>query len=285
LKKFRMKACDAFLVLLAANLANLAFGQFYNVSVREWDRDFKKNKWSFIDRVAVERARNSVITNIFYTLYGGGMGPKLSNLLDVGCGEGVLSDFLHGPQRQKYYGVDVSSEAIKSARKRRSQEGPPTDPYANPINPNQFQVSSAADYTPPSGVTFGAIVFNEMLYYTDYAKIIPKFASFLEPPSAPANAAAATAGAAASDRREKGTPVSAAGSDAGVAGGQGGIMIISVWFSEGNEKMRDEIFNEARKHLEPVDVMELSGVSRNGAGPKAVKRKVNFRIECFRRRV
>lgn len=280
-----MKACDAFLVLLTANLARLAFGQFYNVSVREWDRDFKKNKWSFIDRVAVERARNSVITNIFYTLYGGGMGPKLSNLLDVGCGEGVLSDFLHGPQRQKYYGVDVSSEAIKSARKRRSQEGPPTDPYANPINPNQFQVSSAADYTPPAGVTFGAIVFNEMLYYTDYAKIIPKFAAFLEPPSAPANAAAATAGAAASDRREKGTPVSAAGSDAGVAGGQGGVMIISVWFSEGNEKMRDEIFNEARKHLEPVDVMELSGVSRNGAGPKAVKRKVNFRIECFRRRI
>jgi hypothetical protein len=39
--------------------------QYYNVSTREWDRDFKKNKWSFIDRVAVERARNSVITNIF----------------------------------------------------------------------------------------------------------------------------------------------------------------------------------------------------------------------------
>jgi len=269
-------------------LSSCVTSQFYNVTVREWDRDFKKNKWSFIDRVAVERGRNSLITNIFYTLYGGGGvgiggGSKLSKLLDVGCGEGVLSDFMVGPQRQQYFGVDVSAEAIKSARKRRSQAGPtsPTDAYF--ISPQQFQVASALEYIPPQGVTFGAIVFNEMLYYTDYSKVIQRFIPFLDPPTGSSSAAA---NSQLSDRREKGTPQSAAGSDGGVAGGQGGVIVISVWFSDdpGTAKMRDDIFSEARKHLDEVDFMDLHGVSRNGAGPNAVKRKVSFHIAAFKRR-
>ena len=275
-------ALQAGLFLLLAQV--VVHGQYYNVSVREWDRDFKKSKWSFIDKVAVERGRNSLITNIFYSLYGGGSGPKLSKLLDVGCGEGVLSDFMVGPQRQQYFGIDVSSEAIKTARKRRSQAGPSSPADAYFISPHQFQVGTAMEYTPPAGVTFGAIVFNEMLYYTDFSQVIPRFIQFLDPP-APASPATA-ASAAVQDRREKGTPASAAGTDAGVAGGQGGVIIISVWYSEDPSviKMKDDIFAVAKLHLEEVDCMDLTGVSRNGAGLNAVKRKVAFHVCAFRRR-
>ena len=260
--------------------------QYYNVSTREWDRDFKKNKWSFIDRVAVERGRNSIIINIFYALYGGGGHlSQPSNILDVGCGEGVLSDFLVGLQKQHYYGVDISSEAIKSARKRRSQEfQSSTAAVPHPIGSQQFQVGSALEYSPPPGITFGAIIFNEMLYYTDYSKVIQRYIQFLDAPTR-TGLSAASLNTPAPDRREKGTPYSAAGSEAGVAGGQGGVIIISVWYSEGNERMKDEIFAEAKRQMEEVDFMDLSGVSRNGAGPNAVKRRVSFRVACFRKRI
>lgn len=256
--------------------------QHYNISTREWDRDFKKNKWSFIDRVAVERGRNSLITNIMYSLYGGGSGATISNLLDVGCGEGVLSDFLHGQQLQHYYGIDISPEAIKSARKKRSRENASaTNPFF--LSSDHFQVAAAMDFVPPAGLTYGAIVFNEMLYYTDYSKVLQKYAAYLEPPIVAGSALARNMQSA--DRREKGTPQSSAGSTSGVVAGQGGVIIISVWFSEGNEKMRDDIFGEARRIFESVDQMELSGISRNGAGPKAAKRRVSFHIECFRMKV
>jgi len=282
-----MNSCGGLFLFLSLS-SFLVSSQYYNVSTREWDRDFKKNKWSFIDRVAVERGRNSLIINIFYALYGGG-GPlsssnpsQPSNILDVGCGEGVLSDFLVGLQRQHYYGVDISSEAIKSARKRRSQDAQSsTVPFS--IKSQQFQVASALEYTPPPGVTFGAIVFNEMLYYTDYSKVIQRYMQFLDAPSASPRTGLAAANTP--DRREKGTPYSAAGSEAGVAGGQGGVIIISIWYSEGNERMKDEIFAEAKRQMEEVDFMDLSGVSRNGAGPNAVKRKVSFRVACFRKRI
>jgi len=203
----------------------------------------------------------------------------MSNLLDVGCGEGVLSDFLMGPQRLKYFGIDVSSEAIKSARKRRSREsGLHSTNELYVIGPQQFQVAHALEYTPPPGVTYGAIVFNEMLYYTDYPRVLQRYISFLDPPDP------AMSGRLTPDRREKGTPQSAAGSEAGVAGGQGGVIIISVWYSDGNEKMKDEIFAEAKRQMEEVDFMDLNGVSRNGAGQNAVKRRVAFHVACFRRR-
>ena len=114
--------------------------------------------------MGVERARNSIIINLFYALYGGGGGggpptsysamgasgvgvgvgdetlppspgraasadhraalqqPPISRLLDVGCGEGTLSDFLVGPgQRAGYLGIDVSGEAVRQARGKRAR--------------------------------------------------------------------------------------------------------------------------------------------------------------------
>ena len=257
------------LLMLVSRVAGSAV--HYNITTKYWDWEFKKNKWAFIDKVAVERGRNSLITNIFYSLYGGGQasgeGGKLSKLLDVGCGEAVLSDFLMGAQRQQYFGIDISAEAIKNARKRRASAYSPANP--NSINPENLQVVPALDYKPPPGVSFGAIVFNEMLYYTDYGRVLEHYIPFLEQPSRPQHAGAATDG-----------PFGAL--EGGVSGGQGGVIIISCWYGETNEAMKDGIFKEAHRLLEPVDSMELSGSSWNQAKPKAPRRKVSFHIEALR---
>lgn len=261
----------AFWLLLAGAAASVVH---YNISTVYWDWEFKKNKWAFIDKVAVERGRNSLITNIFYSLYGGGAPPmhsapgaapfKIHKLLDVGCGEAVLSDFLTGPQKPHYHGIDISVEAIKNARKRRASNFDPANPTS--LNPENLQVAGALEFMPPAGTTFGAIVFNEMLYYTDYTQVLQHYIPFLEPPSG---------------ATPQGGP--AAGQEGGVAGGHGGVIIISCWYTMTNAAMKDGIFKEANRLLESIDSMELSGYSVELKAKKGTaQRKVWFHIEALR---
>ena len=42
-----------------------------------------------------------------------------SSVLDVGCGEGAISDFLSPVQNSRYVGVDLSKEAVQVAKNKR----------------------------------------------------------------------------------------------------------------------------------------------------------------------
>ena len=42
-----------------------------------------------------------------------------NHLLDVGCGEGALSDLFLGPNAHHYHGIDVSKVAIEKAKIKR----------------------------------------------------------------------------------------------------------------------------------------------------------------------
>jgi 2-polyprenyl-3-methyl-5-hydroxy-6-metoxy-1,4-benzoquinol methylase len=125
----------------------------YNFTEEDWNRQFSKGKWEYIGRVAVERARSSVIVGVF--------AKDKQRVLDVGCGEGLLSDYLTEEQRKHYTGIDISREAIKIAKKKR---------------PNRnFVVSTAEAYVPPA--PFDVVIFNEMLYYVDQESILKKYSS------------------------------------------------------------------------------------------------------------
>ena len=50
--------------------------------------------------------------------------PPNSSVLDVGCGEGAISDFLLPQQKARYVGIDISKEAIHLAKTRRGHHGP-----------------------------------------------------------------------------------------------------------------------------------------------------------------
>ena len=135
-----------------------AVSQHYNISEAVWDTQFSKGHWDYLAKNAIERARSSVISGVFALSYAAN-----GRLLDVGCGEGVLADYLTHKQRKQYLGIDVSKEAIKIASRRRAGL--------------QFLQADALTYVPPDGVTYDVIVFNEMLYYTDHKEILKKYSA------------------------------------------------------------------------------------------------------------
>jgi 2-polyprenyl-3-methyl-5-hydroxy-6-metoxy-1,4-benzoquinol methylase len=86
------------------------------------------------------------------------------SLLDVGCGEGALADYLNEEQKKNYVGIDLSKEAVRIAKEKRGFN---------------FIQASAETYTPLPGQSFDLIVFNEMLYYTDHVEILKRYEKFL----------------------------------------------------------------------------------------------------------
>lgn len=135
----------------------------YNISEKDWNNQFRKGKWKYLNDVGLERARNAIISGVFIQK----LSSSDSYILDVGCGEGTLSDFLHPNQRSLYQGIDLSSEAIHIANQKRPGLS--------------FTVASVEEFKPTQGKLYSVIVFNEMLYYVDHLSILTKFANFLAP--------------------------------------------------------------------------------------------------------
>jgi 2-polyprenyl-3-methyl-5-hydroxy-6-metoxy-1,4-benzoquinol methylase len=255
-------------LILLANVALLSHfvaaetkSQHYNISQEQWEKEYSKGQWEYLDRVAIERARNAIIVNMFYSVYGGGAYGSLragnpryqgsdsskSNevdlILDVGCGLGTLSDYLHGPQRDAYLGLDLSNKAVEKARKVRSTPSP--DGHGQPLKESQFKQSDAMSFTPPPGVKYGTIVFNEMLYYVDHVKVMQHYSQFLKPD---------------------------------------GIMVVSVWFNHKYKELRDTIFADANRLFKSVDSAEMDGVTYTGTSDKTGRMKVSFHVEGFQMR-
>lgn len=89
-----------------------------------------------------------------------------ASLLDVGCGDGIFRTHLHADSFARYVGIDFP-EAIARAQARADAR-------------TSFTASDMRDYSPPE--RFGAIVFNESLYYVDDpVSELRRYAAFLEP--------------------------------------------------------------------------------------------------------
>lgn len=150
------------IIIFCFSLSLLLFAdaglRHYNVSDTEWDHEFSKGKWEYLGKSTVERARNSVISGVFAL----GHAPS-GRILDVGCGEGVLSDYLNVDQKKLYLGIDLSSAAITIAKKKRST-----------LN---YMQADATAFPAPLGYTYDVIVFNEMLYYTDHSALLQKYSA------------------------------------------------------------------------------------------------------------
>lgn len=148
-----------FLIFLQVCLCSKKITQFYNISLESWNKEYSKGEWEYLDKIAIERARAAVIATLHQTY-----SKKNGLLLDVGCGEGVLSDFLMPDERKRYIGVDISDIAIKNAKEKRH------------LN---FIASTAERYLPSE--RYDTIVFNEMLYYVNHRHVLKKYSRFLNP--------------------------------------------------------------------------------------------------------
>ncbi len=136
--------------------------QWMSIPESKWDNEWKSGLWKYMDTVAIERGKVAVIGGVLIPTYA----SSNASVLDVGCGEGAISDFLHPSQKAKYVGVDLSSEAIKSAKKLRGQ-------------PMKFVHSAAHEFHPKH--QFDVVIFSDMLYYVEHEKVIKQYYDYLTP--------------------------------------------------------------------------------------------------------
>ncbi len=141
---------------------NASSDQWILHSEEHWDNEWKAGDWSYMDKVAVERSKIAVIGGVLVQMYS----HSNASVLDVGCGEGPISDFLTAGQKAKYVGMDISKEAIMLAKKKRG-------------SPQKFVQSKAHEFTPRN--KFDVIIFSDMLYYADHEKLLEQFENYLNP--------------------------------------------------------------------------------------------------------
>lgn len=161
---------SANVILMLAVLQLLIFVSFFPLSSGEeqwlfqpeskWDKEWKNGAWDYLETVACERSRIAVIGGVLIQMYS----HSNASVLDVGCGEGPISDFLTPQQKEKYVGVDLSKEAIHSAKKKRGA-------------PLKFVHAAAHNFIPHH--KFDVIIFSDVLYYVEYEKVLKQYEGYL----------------------------------------------------------------------------------------------------------
>ena len=137
-----LRACPGLAGLLASVFPDRPDAEYGQA---RWDAEYDVGGWSHLAG-AQEAARNQVIASLQARLRPG------AQVLDVGCGEGVLARTLLPGRYRSYLGIDLSSVAVARAAER-----------ATP--PMRFEVADGATFH--TDERFDVIAFNESLYYFD----------------------------------------------------------------------------------------------------------------------
>jgi len=112
-----------------------------------WEQEYQAGRWSYLRRIK-EAARYGIVSAYVHFHL-----PSRGRILDVGCGEAILYHYLDSRRIERYVGFDVAQTAIDSAGL--------DDPRVS------LSVSTMEAYRPADGETFDAIIFNEVLFFTD----------------------------------------------------------------------------------------------------------------------
>jgi 2-polyprenyl-3-methyl-5-hydroxy-6-metoxy-1,4-benzoquinol methylase len=125
-----------------------------------WDRQYASG---FGDQLNLpeEQEHNQTLVDFMVSA------NKNKTILDVGCGEGLLLDYLDRWGYQRYVGIDFSDVALRNASKRANSK-------------TSFVSALAESFVPDS--QFDSIIFNECLYYfEDPLQVIRRYERYLAP--------------------------------------------------------------------------------------------------------
>lgn len=122
------------------------------------DAEYAAGVWDYL-RDVEEQPRFSVIAGYCHQFKPGG------NILEVGCGEGLLQERLCGDRYARYLGVDISENAIARAASKQSENV-------------EFVVGDASTFRPE--YRFDVVVFNESLeYFAQPERLLRRYEEFL----------------------------------------------------------------------------------------------------------
>jgi 2-polyprenyl-3-methyl-5-hydroxy-6-metoxy-1,4-benzoquinol methylase len=126
-----------------------------------WETEYRAGRWAYLKGLQ-EAARYGVVTSwLRQTMRPGA-------LLDVGCGEAILAGHLARDRVTRYVGVDISQAALDLARL--------------PPGWGRLECRALEDYAPEAGERFAAIVFNEVLFFTDQpGAMLERYRTWLAP--------------------------------------------------------------------------------------------------------
>ena len=119
-------------------------GRGYPESVEQWNRDYVSGAWDKLSAME-EVGRFGVIAAYIQRLR-----PQ-ARILDLGCGPGLLLDYLSPACFRSYLGVDLSEVAIARAK------------ATWPADQCSFHQGSIEEFAQEE--QYDVIVFNEVLYY------------------------------------------------------------------------------------------------------------------------
>jgi 2-polyprenyl-3-methyl-5-hydroxy-6-metoxy-1,4-benzoquinol methylase len=122
------------------------------------DLKYKTGFWDSLRRVE-ELAHYSIVAGYLQFLKKGG------TILDIGCGEGLLQERIGAGNYSLYTGFDLSAEAISMAK---SKEDTKTSFLVADMN------------TFKSATRFDAIIFNEVIYYSNVLNTLQRYSGFLK---------------------------------------------------------------------------------------------------------
>jgi len=122
---------------------------------RNFNKEWENGNWDYMGDISQcfrYGATASVINHL-----------KLGNILDVGCGEGTLVDYIKDVSR--YEGLDISKEAIRRAKQKHPE--------------CKFSVNTVQDFATDG--RFDIVVFDAILYaVSNPEEMIIKYSNFLK---------------------------------------------------------------------------------------------------------
>jgi 2-polyprenyl-6-hydroxyphenyl methylase/3-demethylubiquinone-9 3-methyltransferase len=110
---------------------------------QRWDQEYQDGRWNFLHKLREAPRYGAVAAYLMQA-------PRPFRLLDIGCGDGVLMQYVHPSLLSGYVGVDLAQAALDRF------EGLPPGGVT--------RCADLATYEPEG--KFDAILFNEVLFFT-----------------------------------------------------------------------------------------------------------------------